>query len=246
MESNVFRRCELKYLLSDKQLAVIKSAIAKNTLPDKYPHSSIRNIYLDTDSYLLARRSIEHPLYKEKLRFRSYGRPSLDDKIFVEIKKKYNSIVYKRRLSIDLNSAENWFIDTCPTFPDTQIGREIDYLRTHYNGIHPAMYLAYERDSFVGGGDLRITLDTSINARLSELTLDSETNGTPILPPGYTLMEIKTLFGYPRWLLEALSVGRILKTTFSKYGAAYKLLVLNKTPEEYLCLSRTENLSGTP
>lgn len=35
----------------------------------------------------MIRNSIEKPIYKEKLRLRSYGTPSADDKVFIELKK---------------------------------------------------------------------------------------------------------------------------------------------------------------
>jgi len=70
----VFKRHELKYLMDLRQAEEVCSAISEHMTLDGYGHSSIRNIYLDTGDFLLARRSIEHPLYKEKLRFRSYGK----------------------------------------------------------------------------------------------------------------------------------------------------------------------------
>ena len=59
---------------------------------DKYNKNgqfySISNIYYDTDDNRLIRSSIEKPVYKEKLRMRSYGTPNAHDKVFLEIKKK--------------------------------------------------------------------------------------------------------------------------------------------------------------
>ena len=110
-------------------------------------------------------------------------------------------------------------------------------MRIRYPDIGPKMYLSYERDSFLSDNDLRITLDDNIYSRTTELTLASDPYGTPILPEGYTLMEIKTLYGYPEWLTEALSKLGLYRTTFSKYGASYKILHLRKTPEEYIPLN---------
>jgi len=246
-DRNVFKRCELKYLLDPKMSKAVQRAIDENMHLDSYGHSEIYNIYLDTDSYLLARRSIEKPLYKEKLRIRSYGRATEVSKVFVELKKKCESVVYKRRISMPLNGAMEWFTTDTKDFPDTQIGREIDHMRVRYPGIHPAMMVCYEREAYCpnDGSFLRITLDTNITARTYDVDLTSEAGGTSVMPEGYTLMEIKTLYGYPPWLNKVLNENRVYKTSFSKYGTAYKELVLGKTLDQLYNTHDLQKVSST-
>jgi SPX domain protein involved in polyphosphate accumulation len=93
-----FKRYELKYLLSKQEKEKVLEAMAAYMELDKYGRCTIRNIYLDTDNFRLIRRSLEKPVYKEKLRIRSYRRVEPQDTVFVELKKKYKSVVYKRRL----------------------------------------------------------------------------------------------------------------------------------------------------
>jgi hypothetical protein len=69
---------------------------------------------------------------------------------------------------------------------------------------------------------------------VGDVDLSSEIGGHPVLPEGYILMEIKTMYGYPEWLTSVLSSNRLYKSRFSKYGNAYKEMVLGKVPEEYL------------
>ena len=230
----VFKRYELKYLMDASQLSAVSDALKENMVPDDYGHSSIRNIYFDTDDFILARRSIDKPLYKEKLRFRSYGPAEPDSEIFVELKKKYDGIVYKRRLTMPLQQAIDWFTPE-GIRPESQIGQEIDFMRERYPGIHPAMLLTYERDAFRSkdGSDLRITIDTNILSRTKNVDLTAEPSGYSVLPDGYTLMEIKTMYGYPPWLTSVLSGNHLYKSSFSKYGNAYKEMVLGKEPEEF-------------
>ncbi len=234
----VFKRRELKYLMDGDQAETVRKALEERMVPDRYPRSSVRSLYYDTDSFLLARRSIERPLYKEKLRLRSYGKPADDGEIFVELKKKYDSVVYKRRLSMPLDEALEWLSSPDSEGPDTQIGNEIGFLRTRYPGLHPAMMLTYDREAYrsADGGDLRITVDSNILAGLDGLDLTSEPHGHKVLPPGYTLMEIKTMDGYPEWLNAVLSGSRLYRSSFTKYGNAYKELVLKKVPEEFAAL----------
>lgn len=232
---SVFKRYELKYLMDDEQASAVKEALNEHMRADRYAHSSIRNIYFDTPSYLLARRSISKPVYKEKLRLRSYGSLSSDDDVFVELKKKYESVVYKRRLTMPLRDAVDWLCG-CGQGPTTQIGQEIGYMRVRYPDIRPAMYLSYDRDAYSSGRDLRITIDTNILARTEDADLTLPVGGHPVLPEGYTLMEIKTLYGYPAWLTSLLSSNRLYNSSFSKYGNAYKEMVLRKVPEEFIRL----------
>ncbi len=232
---SVFKRYELKYLMDEEQKTAVMDAIGEHMDPDRYGRCSIRNIYFDTPDFLLARRSIARPLYKEKLRVRSYGEPSADDDVFVELKKKYDSVVYKRRLTMPLGEAMDWLCNDGDG-PKTQIGEEIGYLKVRYPGMGPAMLLSYDREAYCAGNctDLRITIDSGIVARTHDVDLSSPVGGHPVLPEGYTLMEIKTMYGYPEWLTKVLNSSHLYKSRFSKYGNAYKEMVLRKMPEEFI------------
>ena len=95
----VFERTEIKYLLSYKQFTAIKAFLENYARVDKYGKTRIHNIYFDTQDYKLIRTSLEKPVYKEKLRLRTYGDTNDFTNSFIEIKKKYKGIVYKRRVS---------------------------------------------------------------------------------------------------------------------------------------------------
>ena len=229
----VFKRYELKYMLSLEQKKKILEAMSKYMELDKYGRSTIRNIYFDTASYRLIRRSIEKPAYKEKLRVRSYSEATPDSTVFVEIKKKYEKVVYKRRLPLSEREAMSWVCreSDCPV--NTQISREIDYFIDFYRKLKPSMFLSYEREAYYdkGGGDFRVTFDDNILCRQTDINLCSGIYGTSILPEGTVLMELKCSGGIPLWMVEVLSRERIYKTSFSKYGTAYNTLVF---PEIYL------------
>lgn len=68
----VFERYEMKYRMSRRQRRAVLAAMLPYMKLDNYGHTTIRNIYFDTDSYRLVRNSIDKPVYKEKLRIRSY------------------------------------------------------------------------------------------------------------------------------------------------------------------------------
>lgn len=219
-----FKRYEIKYLLTQQQKRAILQAMKPYMKLDSYGRTVIRNIYFDTENFRLIRRSLEKPAYKEKLRVRSYQTAAGDDPVFVELKKKYKSVVYKRRLTLSEAQAMNSFQYDLPLPVHSQIADEIEYFRTYYAGLHPAVFLSYEREAFysLDGGDFRITFDENILYRKYDLSLGSEAYGTPLFEDGQTLMEIKTAGGLPLWMSHELNRLRVFKTSFSKYGLAYR------------------------
>ena len=224
---SVFKRYELKYLLTDAQKEKVLEAMAPYMELDRYGRTTICNLYYDTDHYRLVRRSIEKPVYREKLRVRSYQQISADGNVFVELKKKFDGIVYKRRLLLPNQAALAWLSGENHCGQHTQIAKEIDYFLKLYGSLRPKVFLSYEREAYYSkdGSDFRVTFDDTILCRQEDLSLASPAYGTRILPEGMTLMEIKCGGGIPMWMTRALSKERIYKTSFSKYGTAYKTLI---------------------
>lgn len=224
----IFKRYELKYILTSDQKEKMLKAIEPYMVLDEYGRSTIRNIYFDTGNYRLIRRSTEKPIYKEKLRIRSYKLAKPESTVFVELKKKYKDIVYKRRISLPEHEAMSWICDGVKPSKDTQITHEVDYFCAFYKDLRPSVYLAYDREAFCGknGGDFRITFDDNIMFRQTDLSLRSQPYGEPIIPCGQVIMEVKCSGGMPLWMSRALSEQRIFKTSFSKYGFAYQNIIL--------------------
>lgn len=223
---STFKRYELKYMITEEQKEALLKLFEEHMMPDEYGKYTIFNLYFDTPDYLLIRRSIEKPVYKEKLRARSYGQTQHDENIFLELKKKYKHVVYKRRITLDEETMMGYFSDH-ENLPDTQIGKEIDYFKSLYNQIAPRVFIAYDRMAFFGKerDDLRITFDEDIIWRTDNLSLCSKKYGERILEDGEVLMEIKVVGGMPLWLSHFLAEQKIYKTSFSKYGRAYKQLM---------------------
>lgn len=223
----IFKRYELKYLLSLRQKNLVQMAMAPHMDPDQYGRTTIRNIYFDTDTYRLVRRSIERPVYKEKLRVRSYGQARPEDPVFVELKKKCDSVVYKRRLALPERQAANWLCKEEKPAVRTQITEEIEYFLDYYHPLRPAVFLSYEREAFYShyGDDFRVTFDENILCRTEALSLQNGIWGSPLLEDGQVLMEVKTTGGIPLWMTHFLTEQRIFKTSFSKYGAAYRTML---------------------
>ena len=222
-----FQRFELKYMLTLSQKEELLKVMAPYMRLDQYGRTTIRNIYFDTQNYRLIRHSIERPLYKEKLRVRSYRRATRDEDVFVELKKKFKKVVYKRRLAMPLCGAMDWLQGDDRKKPTGQIAEEIHYFRDFYGELKPAVFLSYEREAFysLDGSEFRVTFDENILARNTDMDLCSEVYGTSILPEGKVLLELKAPGAIPLWLTDFLSKHKIYKTSFSKYGTAYQTML---------------------
>lgn len=209
-------------MLTTQQYNRLRELISPYMSEDKYGLHTICSIYFDTDDDRLIRNSIEKPLYKEKLRLRSYGVPKNDEhEVFLELKKKYNGIVYKRREALTLSAAESYL--QSGQFPaDSQIFREIDYFRSYYSA-YPKIFIAYDRIAMAGNEDasLRMTFDFKIRCRRDELDLRAGDHGMELLSNGSVLLEIKIPNAMPLWLSSALAQLKLYPVSFSKYGQFY-------------------------
>lgn len=219
----VFKRYEKKYIIDGGTYEKLMQRLEKHFVSDKYGKSSVCNIYYDTPQHLLIRNSIEKPVYKEKLRVRSYGVPNEDSMVFVELKKKYKGIVYKRRVEMTLAQSKD-FIEgrNCPG-ENPQIEKELRYFLEFYKDIAPAMFLSYDRIALCGieNPSLRITFDSNIIYRECQLELEKGIWGEKLLDENTRIMEIKIPEAMPVWLSKILDELEIFPQSFSKYGTAY-------------------------
>lgn len=218
----VFKRYEKKYLLTDYQYKFLREKLAEYMEEDSYGLHTINNIYYDTDDYRIIRESLSKPVYKEKLRLRSYGTPTNESNVFLEIKKKYDGVVYKRRISMILEDADQYVRREKQPDKISQITKEIDWFLKSYD-LSPKAFIAYDRIALFGkeDADLRITFDTNIRWREENLDLTKGSNGRTLLEPGQVLMEIKIPGVMPLWMSHMLDELEIRSISFSKYGTCF-------------------------
>ena len=239
MTQTVFNRYEKKYLLTAPVYRTLRMRLADNMQEDEYGTHTICNLYYDTDDSTLIRRSVDKPPYKEKLRIRSYGIPKEDGKVFLEIKKKYQKIVNKRRIALPLKDAMllaeqgklpgKIFFDKHALREDpdrvryetTQIMKELLSFIKRYD-LTKQTFLAYDRLALFGSDGFRLTFDKNIRFRTNFVNPSYGDFGTPILPADCYLMETKIMGATPKWFAELLSELQIYPTSFSKYGNVYR------------------------
>lgn len=219
----VMKRYEMKYIVNEEQEAFLREKMADHVKIDAFGKTSIASLYYDTPECRLVSRSLEQQDFKEKIRLRSYGIATDDSPVFLELKRKAYGIVYKRRVQSTIPQVKNFFDGKGGICEGGQINQEILYFRTLYGNLAPACMIIYDRTAFYEpGGDLRLTIDNNPRYRTKDLDLRISMEGIPLLPEGYSIFEVKVQQAMPLWLTGILSEGKIYKSTFSKYGEAYK------------------------
>ena len=237
MAIEVFNRSEIKYLLTDELYRKIRPILEDYMEVDAYSRNgefyTICNIYYDTERHDLIRKSIDKPAYKEKLRLRSYGVVRPGDKVYLEIKKKFDGKVNKRRTSMKLEDAYHYIQTREKPVPKSymnrQVFREIDQLMNRYP-LKPMLYLSYDRNAYFGkeNSGFRVTFDKNILTRRENLGLDIGIYGDSLLPQGLWIMEAKAENALPLWFAKLLSTNHIYPASFSKYGSEYKKTIMGK------------------
>ena len=224
MAITIIDRMEQKYFISFDKYKELMDRIEDKLVKDKYFDERIYNIYFDNDEYEFIIKSLDKPLYKEKVRLRSYSEAKEGINVFLEIKKKFKGHGNKRRVVIDYNDAINYINNKVIPNTNKQIMSELDYTFKK-NNLKPKISLTYDRLSYAFKEDesYRVTFDTNIrysNKKLDLVNIDDEDS---LFNDGY-IMEVKTLKGYPNWFSKVLNELKIYPTSYSKVGEAYKKL----------------------
>ena len=235
MAISVFKRYEKKFLLTLEQYRNIVDFLADYMVFDKYCVNEqvygLLNVYFDTPDNILIGRSVEKPVYKEKLRLRSYFVPeSGESKVFFEIKQKYKKCVTKRRAVMNYSEALELIETHEPpklkrdNYINNQVVKEICQMFKRYEGLAPKVFIAYDRIAMFGKDDpeLRVTFDKNIITRRENPTFEGGIDGEQLLPPDRILMEIKIPGALPLWLCRAMEKLGIRQRSFSKYGTCYQ------------------------
>lgn len=237
MAIEVFNRYEKKYIISDEVFRKLKPMFEEYMEADEHSRSggsyTICNIYYDSENDEIVRKSIEKPVYKEKLRLRSYGVAGPADQVFLELKKKFKGCVNKRRTPILLKEAYEYFETgqkpeiknkISKNIINQQVLNEIDFMLRKYPTLQPKLFLSYDRIAMFGieNRSFRITFDRNILTRRYDLGLDIGIYGEPLLPADQWIMEVKSENAIPLWLAELLSEYKIYPVSFSKYGMEYQ------------------------
>ena len=231
--ANTFMRREIKYLLTEDQKQEILERISTYMTEDRYSNQTISSLYCDNREDILIRTSLDKPVYKEKLRLRAYGTPQDDSRVFLEIKKKFEGVVYKRRAKMNFAQAmdylESGVVPDFKQYNERQVMAEISYMVQRFT-LKPKAAIFYDRSAFFGNDDheLRLTIDGNVRYRLDDLDLRHGTQGTLLSGQPHCVMEIKSANAIPLWLADILSEIAVFPGSFSKYGSVYREKLAHK------------------
>lgn len=239
---DIFKRKEMKYCLDADQRQILEAKIANRMVVGEFGESKIRSLYYDTPEFALIERSLDKPLYKEKLRLRIYGQPSPLVMSFVELKKKFKGVVYKRRVAMSLRAAQAFldegatYQEACRAFPlldkeaqersltpaARQIAREIEFLMQRYGNLAPTMLISCDRKAYADpeDGELRITFDDHLACAYGAQDAFAAPEAL-LIDPTRSIMEVKNAGPLPFWLVHALDRANAYPQSLSKYGRAY-------------------------
>ncbi|WP_315111207.1 polyphosphate polymerase domain-containing protein [Clostridium intestinale] len=250
MAIEVFNRYENKFQMNKELYMDFKRELLKRMEMDEFNQNDefykIANLYYDTKDDLLIRRSLDKPKYKEKVRLRSYGVPEENDKVYLEVKKKFKGIVNKRRTTLKLDEAYE-FLDTgikpeYKEYMNKQVLKELSYILKLYD-LEPKVYIAYDRIAYFEkeNREFRVTFDTNIRTRRYDLKLEYGDYGNNLVEDDLWLMEVKAENTVPLWFSKLLSEYKLYSSSFSKYGNEYKNMIKNSMDakgELNICLNQ--------
>lgn len=237
MAIEVFNRQELKFVITRQQYAVMRRVILHHMRPDKHNAGGmpyrLYNLYIDTADRALIRHSISKPtVYKEKIRIRSYAPLQSDNKVFLEVKKRYKKTTNKRRTKLVLRDALKFVQTGTPPdlqdYMNSQVISEFGVILSRHN-YQPTAYIYYDRMAFQAldtTSDLRITFDTNLISQKYRHDTSHR-----LLASSKLIMEVKSTANMPLWLVKLLDEHGIYKQSFSKYGAEH-VRALQENKEE--------------
>lgn len=227
-----FKRYEKKYIISKEKLDKIMPSLLEYMELDPFCINGgeyrIYSIYYDTVNHDIIRQNSSKPVYKEKMRVRSYyDKHNPEDKVFMEIKKKSDGIGNKRRIKLKIKEIEPFvnegILPETNDYLSSQVARELQYFLKK-NKVAPALYVQYDRLALFGkeDKDFRMTFDRNVRTRRSNFEFGERDEDELLLPDGNYIMEIKILGAMPLWLTRILSENELFSRGFSKYGVRFK------------------------
>jgi len=246
-------RFELKYVVPTKAAEAFKKSLRTNLVPDDHGNSFggyyISGLYYDGPALPFYWEKVNGIKFRRKLRIRHYesaGPLVADTPVFVEIKQRLNRATQKRRVLLPYRQAlrlcderqlpeAGSFVQTSR---DADVIDEILDMLWQYN-LRPASVIRYARQARVGTDydiGLRVTFDTDLSYRISDLELHDAKSGLPLFAPGWTIIEIKVNERIPYWLTELVAAHNLNLVRVSKYCRSIELAQNLATPAWQLAL----------
>lgn len=222
-------RNELKYICSEGELLQLQARIQMLCEPDPHVGSdgiyNIRSIYFDDQEnrYYYENENGTDP--REKYRIRIYNGSA--EKITLECKKKERSMTHKDSCRLTYDQYQMILSGSMPSSAVNSELLEKFYLLQQQRNLQPKVIVGYERTPFIYSfGNVRITFDRNIGSSTDFAGFfDAYLPSRPILPFGKNILEVKYDELLPNFLYDAMNLGNLRQTTFSKYYLCRKFTI---------------------
>lgn len=248
MAQEIFKRYELKYLITRAEHDALREAIlgrmAYDTYGDPEGKYNIVSLYFESDEKDIYYETVNKLRFRQKLRLRVYDHATLESPSFIEIKQKFTNVVNKRRTVIPLHEAydvlnrpfdDSYIKDLHASNP--QILREALHFRNLYK-LKPATVVSYDRQAFSGirdgEKDLRVTFDYNLMCRDDDLAIENGPEGIHFTDTNLVILEVKVSNSVPFWLARILSEFEFYKQGFSKFCTSIDVLEGKIVPEPFI------------
>jgi VTC domain len=229
-----FNRYELKYVVKVDKLANIRRSLEGRLEPDRFATNGkyvLTSLYYDSPDLVCFWAKVDGESRRRKVRIRVYESReplNLESPVYVEIKQRVNRTTQKRRLKATYGEA----LQLCSgvrldrdDVRDQRVADEVFDL-AHRFDLRPTAITSYQREAWEGGWmdrGVRVTFDTDLRSRTSQLDLSSRTAGTTLMPPGLAIVEIKVNERVPGWLVRTVAMHDMRVETISKYCRAVEI-----------------------
>lgn len=226
----------LKPGLEDKLRTEVRKHLAVDThANDGYPVLSEYFDSLERHSYWQKQFGVTN---RRRVRGRLYGRSdgSIPPSAFIEVKHKHDGNTVKRRVSCEIEDLPAFSGGSIPDHIETsgridaQVIDELEDLVVT-QGNRPVVQIRYHRYAYDSGpdGTIRITFDLDPHCRflLKPLQPDCPDFDLPLLEPGASIMEVKTIGPVPYWFRSLVGRYNLIPRSFSKYAAALEKYEFN-------------------
>ncbi|MDP4625673.1 MAG: polyphosphate polymerase domain-containing protein [Akkermansiaceae bacterium] len=233
-------RREFKFVLKPGLLDILRASVGEHLVPDRgavdgYPVISEYFDSVDRNSYWQKVFGVPN---RRRVRGRVYGRAdgSIPPSTFIEVKHKLDGTTVKRRVTMNLEMLHKFSSGVLPETPlnpdEERVLAEVHDLVTG-GETSPAVQIRYLRYAYDSGpeGLIRITFDTELSCRfrLIQLVPGDTDFELPLLEPGASIMEVKTIGPVPTWFRSIIGKYGLVPSGFSKYSASLELYEHNKT-----------------
>ena len=223
-------RFECKYIVSPTAVPAMREFVQPFMAPDsfaarwtdnRYP---ICSLYLDSHDLKLYQQTVGGEKNRFKLRIRTYD-DSPDSPAYVEVKRKINNIVSKRRAAIERAAAIR-FVDhgingwSSGLPKDAESNLEYFALHSDLTDARPLIRVKYLREAYESraGDPVRITIDTDLmHAVTFNNDLSHDRGRWVTTPVSGSILELKFTERYPEWLSDFVRMFGLIQQPVPKY-----------------------------